>query len=405
MSSVGESMPRRFVSTLLVIALLLSGCTSGAPRVEGSETDASQQESAEVLSGDYSDPSDNRYLASVESAQYSDLVNEFSNQGYYIEKIEAIYVSQEYLNEIAYNSQSNIYFGYTLAELEEQFVEGGYVFTVDENGTTVVQQFKDYNNVYGEVVKDLAFGGGVILLCVTVSAVTGGTAPAISMIFASAASSAVRGALAGSAVSGLTAAFATGIETGDFEEAVNAGITAAGEGFKWGAIGGALGGGVSEGVGLRGAARNGLTMNEAALIQRESKMPLDVIGALQSMDQYQILKDAGVYVSDTPIAGRTALIRHIDLNQTDELGVTNLQKMKNGAAPLDPDGTPYELHHVGQQNDGTLAILTRAEHRAKGNHSIWHRLNESDVDHGYEWTRTKKEFWMTMADLAESGAI
>ncbi len=405
MSSVGGPTPRKFVSALLVIVLLLSGCTPGVSQTGDSEINASQQEPADILPGGYSSLGDSRYLSYLENALYSDLIDGVSDQGYYIERVDATYVSQEYLDEISYNSQSNIYFGYTLDEIEGQFDKGGYVFTVNEGGTTVVKNFEEYVDVFGESVEDLAVGGGVILLCVTVSAATGGSAPAISMIFASAASAAAQGAFAGGVVSGLTAAFAAGIETGDFEEAVNAGIAAAGEGFKWGAIGGALTGGVNEGVGLRGAARNGLTMNEAAQIQRESKMPLDVIGALQSMDQYQILKDAGLFVSDAPIAGRTALIRHIDLNQTDELGTTNLEKMKNGMAPLDPDGLPYELHHVGQQNDGTLAILTRAEHRSKGNHTIWHQFKESDVDHGFEWTKARREFWMTMADLTESGAI
>lgn len=405
MSSVGGPTPRKFVSALLVIVLLLSGCTPGVSQTGDSEINASQQEPADILPGGYSGLGDSRYLSYLENALYSDLIDGVSDQGYYIERVDATYVSQEYLDEISYNSQSNIYFGYTLDEIEGQFDKGGYVFTVNEGGTTVVKNFEEYVDVFGESVEDLAVGGGVILLCVTVSAATGGSAPAISMIFASAASAAAQGAFAGGAVSGLTAAFAAGIETGDFEEAVNAGIAAAGEGFKWGAIGGALTGGVNEGVGLRGAARNGLTMNEAAQIQRESKMPLDVIGALQSMDQYQILKDAGLFVSDAPIAGRTALIRHIDLNQTDELGTTNLEKMKNGMAPLDPDGLPYELHHVGQQNDGTLAILTRAEHRSKGNHTIWHQFKESDVDHGFEWTKARREFWMTMADLTENGAI
>ena len=49
--------------------------------------------------------------------------------------------------------------------------------------------------------------------------------------------------------------------------------------------------------------------------------------------------------------------------------------MEQGYAPRDADGYPYELHHVGQKNDGALAILTWKEHDAKG----LHLLQESEI--------------------------
>ena len=182
-------------------------------------------------------------------------------------------------------------------------------------------------------------------------------------------------ALSSAVIGGTAAGIATGIETGDFDESMKSAALAGSEGYKWGAITGALTGGAGEAAALHGATASGLTMNQVAQIQRESKYPLDVIKSLKTMEQYDILKKAGVTAK--MLKGKTALVRNIDLNFVDEMGRTNLARMQSGLAPLDPTGTPYELHHIGQKVDSTLAILTRSEHRMGGNHAIWHEFTEA----------------------------
>jgi len=83
--------------------------------------------------------------------------------------------------------------------------------------------------------------------------------------------------LSSGALSGVSAAIVEGLETHDFEKAKKAAALSGSEGFKWGAITGALTGGTSEAIALKGATLNGLTMNQAAEIQKDSKYPLDVI--------------------------------------------------------------------------------------------------------------------------------
>ena len=73
------------------------------------------------------------------------------------------------------------------------------------------------------------------------------------------------------------------------------------------------------------------------------------------------------------VNGKLALVRDIDLNYKSSLPdgreVTNLQRMQEGYAPLDPaTGKAYQLHHINQDPNGTLAILKEAEHQ--GNSSI-----------------------------------
>ena len=150
-------------------------------------------------------------------------------------------------------------------------------------------------------------------------------------------------------------------------------------------------------VALHGATLNGLSMNEAALIQKESGYPLDVIKQFSSMDQYKICKDAGL--TSRMVNGKTALVRNIDLNQIDELGRTNLQRMMEGLAPLDPSGTAYELHHVGQKAESTLAILTKAEHRLGENHKLWHIFGETSKIDRAAFDKQRAEFWIEMAKI------
>jgi hypothetical protein len=109
------------------------------------------------------------------------------------------------------------------------------------------------------------------------------------------------------------------------------------------------------------------------------------------------------------INGKTALVRDIDWQYTDELGRTNLQRVHEGLSPLDPaSGKTYELHHIGQKTDSTLAILTKSEHMQNGNDLIWHdKIISSEVHNEANealWQATKKQFWETLAKAAE-GAI
>lgn len=340
------------------------------------------------------DPDLMRY---VEDTVYSDLVNQLNSEEYFVENVEAVYISKEYLDELAYNSQENIYFGYKLSELDEAFQGQKYIFTLGDNGQTDVQPFEEYDDTFDKVIRNVAIGTGVILLCVTVSVVTGGLgAPAASMIFAASAKSAAVFALSSGVISGVSAGVVEGLQTHDFDKAVKAAALKGSEGFMWGAVTGAVVGGATEAIALKGATMNGLTMNEAATIQKETKYPLDVIKQFNNMDQYQICKEAGL--TSKMISGKTALVRNIDLNFVDEAtGLTNLERMQQGLAALDPSGKAYELHHIGQHADSTLAILTQEEHRLGDSYKIWHELvGESEIDR-IAFDKIRQAFWKNLA--------
>ena len=424
---------KRVISLMMVFALLLSMTACGAKgnvdtdttvlvtevtqaaetieTIVAGETEATTEaiEEPEETEGDsigeeempeFTGLDDTALLTYMEDTVYSELVAGLNSTEYFVESISAVYISKEYLEELSYNSQENIFFGYTLSEVDACFQGTRYVFTLGENGQTVVQPFEAYDDTYEQVLKNVAIGSGVILLCVTVSIVTAGAgAPAVSMIFAASAKTGLIMGLSSGALGAIGAGVVTGVKTGDFDEAMKAAALAGSDGFKWGVISGSISGGATEAIALKGATLNGLTMNQAALIQKESGYPLDVIKQFQTMEQYNICREAGL--TPNMVNGNTALIRKIDLDFLDEDGLTNLERMREGLAPLDPTGVPYELHHVGQKTDSTLAILTRAEHRQGGNHKIWHYVDAATENPSSQagWATIKKEFWIKMAEI------
>ena len=341
---------------------------------------------------------DETLLTFVEGNVYSSLVEQLGSEDYFVENVEAIYYPKEYIDALAANTQPNVYFGYTSAELNAQFQGTKYVFTLGENGQTIVVPMETVSDeVYVKAMEDVIIGSGVILVCVTVSIVAAPAAPAVSMIFAASASTGTAFALESGTLSFAAAAIVKGYETESLEQAFKAGVEAGGEGFKWGAIIGATVGGVSEGTALYGAARQtNFTMNEYARIQQETGFPLDVIKEFHTMEEYQVFKDANL--QSTMVGNKSALIKtDIDLYRLDAKGRTNLERMRQGLAPQDPNGISYELHHVGQRKDGTLAILSQAEHDNPVIHGFLERTEAHAA--GTNWDAERQAFWKAFAAL------
>lgn len=276
---------KRIIALFMAILMLLTGCSqpgaSNSPQQDetpnNSLTDSSNVSEnkgsdeptfAADVQPNFASLNDPALLQYVEDNLYSDLVARFDSEDYIVEDISAVYVSEEYLEEVAYNSKKNIYFGYTLEELDAQFQGTRYIFSLGENGETVVEEFAAYDDTYEKVIKNVAIGTGVILVCVTVSVVSGGVgAPAaVSMIFATAAKTGTVYALSSGTISAVAAATITGIQTGDFEEAKKAAALAGSESFKWGAITGVIVGGATEAVTLYRSATTIPTPRESELV-------------------------------------------------------------------------------------------------------------------------------------------
>ncbi|WP_206282068.1 hypothetical protein, partial [Streptococcus vicugnae] len=168
--------------------------------------------------------------------------------------------------------------GYTESELEKLFQNKKFLFTYDsDSNSTVVKKLEDVDTTYGDIIKNVAVGTGVILICATVALTTSSTAPAVSVIFAASAKSGAIVAAQSGLISSVISAAIEYNNTEDINKALKKGALEGSKGFKWGAFTGAIVGGTKVASSLKGATLKGLTMNEATQIQKESKWPLDII--------------------------------------------------------------------------------------------------------------------------------
>ncbi len=132
-------------------------------------------------------------------------------------------------------------------------------------------------------------------------------------------------------------------------------------------------------------------------ICEETGWSKSVIDMMDSREEVETYKNANL--KEAEINGKKCLIRFdIDMEQRDEFGHSNKERIENGNSPLTKSGEKVELHHIGQREDSPLAELTMQEHRSKGNDAVLHdKQKESEVDHN-KFARERKQYWKSRAE-------
>jgi len=107
--------------------------------------------------------------------------------------------------------------------------------------------------------------------------------------------------------------------------------------------------------------RRGLEIRDWHHRSREERRARDLV-------EYE-LEQAGANRHDyrlNSFAGRHAAQRDrlYDRDQVDPQGRTNIQRMRDGEAPLDRSGHAIELHHANQLPEGPIVEMTRGEHQS-----------------------------------------
>ena len=129
----------------------------------------------------------------------------------------------------------------------------------------------------------------------------------------------------------------------------------------------------------------------------EQGWPKKILDSIDSEAEAAIYENAPLEPGQ--VNGKDVLLRtDIDYDKVDIFGRSNLERMQLGLAPLDSEGKPIELHHIGQKQDSPLAELSRDEHRGKGNDNVLHnKLKESEIDRE-DFDKERQDHWKARAD-------
>ena len=141
----------------------------------------------------------------------------------------------------------------------------------------------------------------------------------------------------------------------------------------------------------------GLTDKEKQKIKEETGWSDVIIDAIESMDLYEIYKNAGLHEAE--INGRKCLVKDIDMDYVDpKTGMTNRERMERGLSPIDSKtGEKIELHHMGQKFDAPFAELSENSEHGDGRHKTLHTSTEdswrNDSEKNREYNNQRKEHW------------
>lgn len=146
--------------------------------------------------------------------------------------------------------------------------------------------------------------------------------------------------------------------------------------------------------------REGLTDEEKEKLRELTGWSDEILDAIDSWEEAEIYMKAGL--KEVEINGKKCLIRDdVDLDQEDEDGITNRERMERGRPPITNDGEEIELHHIGQKQNSPLAELTMEQHRGVGNDTILHdKIKETEIDRN-EFGKERRDHWKNRVESME----
>lgn len=146
--------------------------------------------------------------------------------------------------------------------------------------------------------------------------------------------------------------------------------------------------------------KEGLTDEQKEKIRELTGWSDEILDAIGSLEEAEIYMKAGL--KEVEINGKKCLIRDdIDLDQEDEDGITNRERMERGRPPITKNGEEVELHHIGQKQNSPLAELTMEQHRGVGNDTILHdKTKETEIDRN-EFGKERRDHWKDRVESME----
>ena len=102
-------------------------------------------------------------------------------------------------------------------------------------------------------------------------------------------------------------------------------------------------------------------------------------------------------LQESKILDRPCLQLDIDPERTDAMGRSNMDRMAAGRAPIDENGDPVNLHHIGQKENSPLAELPDRVHKECD--AVLHDKTMPTEVHGdgNHWNEERSQYWRERA--------
>ncbi len=390
---------KRILLSVVACSVMLCGCGKKEEKkeVEKPAETAKTKKEKKSQKLDFKDENTRKDLADV---VYLGALESVDSSEYAISGVDVVYLSEEYVEELVYNTRENEYFGYQLSFLDEHFEEKPYVFTVNEKGNTVVRLQEDLEmvNIYPELMKNVAVTAGVIAVTIyLVPLIPAGTVTSVLLVGAADAAmwGAGIGAATESVIKGVQAANEEGATTEDIAKSMALGAS---HGMKVGAVTGIISNAAYNALPLKKMTDGGLSLKEAAKIQSETKWSENMIGHIADKNQLEFYK--GLDVQKVNFEGREILMQK---GAFDPSLQSNIDLMAKGHAPIGVDGKPLELHHMLQKDDAPLILMTNENHRKYS--ALLHEAGKASEIDRTAFNALKTNFYKKSVDLIQEGAF
>ncbi|MGT0246465.1 hemagglutinin repeat-containing protein [Burkholderia pyrrocinia] len=186
----------------------------------------------------------------------------------------------------------------------------------------------------------------------------------------------------------------TALVTSAGEQAANAALTGS-RGAPSNAI-------LSNGGGSSDDSRQGVTSNQSASQGNSQATNGNNKSATENALSNAFGKDRSYWTSDPVDFDGSKVYQRNDLidpaRVDSRTGMTNLELMEAGRAPIGPDGQPINLHHMLQSNDGPIAEVTQTFHQK--NSSTIHINSGTDIPSGInrsQFNSWRSNYWENRA--------
>lgn len=145
-----------------------------------------------------------------------------------------------------------------------------------------------------------------------------------------------------------------------------------------------------------------LTESDKEDIKKETGWSGEIVDQIDNKKQAEIYKNADLHQEN--VNGRECLVKDIDYDYVDEkTGMTNRELMAKGRSPYDAKtGEKIELHHMGQNSDGSFAELRENSEHGDGNHGVLHPKHEgswrNEDGKTSSYAKEKQEHWKARSE-------